>query len=111
MKLILQHRHHQPSRAFTALVEQELTALSSRLRIDEARIVIEHQWEASPAFRISAHLTTPGPDVKDEAADHTLRAALMKLLRSIGEKIDHRSQRRTRRDRSRVSIRSGGHPV
>ena len=111
MKLILQHRHHQPSAAFAALVEQELTALKSRLRIDEARILIEHQHEASPAFRISAHLATPGPDVKDAAEDHTLRAALTKLMQSIADKVKHRSERRSRRSRSHISIRAVPQPA
>lgn len=111
MKLKLQHRHHQPSASFSALVEQELTALNSCLRIDEARIVIEHRTEASPPFRILAHLVTPGPDVNAEAEDHTLRAALTKLIRGLRETVLHRSQRQHRRDRSRVSLRSVARPA
>jgi len=111
MKLLLQHRHHQPSASFSALVETELNALSSQMRIDEARILVEHQQDKSPPFRISAHLVTPGPDVMAEATDHTLRAALTKLIRSLQDILSHRSQRRNRKDRSRVSCRPLSQPA
>ena len=101
MKLKIQHRHHQPSPAFTALLERELTALSAHLRMDEARVLIERQPDASPPFRMSAQLVTPGPDVFAEATDHTLRAALHKLIINIGDKITQRSQRRSRKLLSR----------
>ncbi len=101
MKLIIQHRLHQPSEAFTALVESEMTALATEMRIDEARILVERQQDKSPPFRISAHLVTPGPDVMAEATDHTLRAALTKLVRSMRDKIG----RRNRKVRSRASSR------
>ena len=106
MKLILQHRLHQPSPSFTALLEQEFAALSGRLRIDEARVLVERLPDASPPFRISAHLVTPGPDVSAEATDHTLRAALHKLLDSIGDKITQRSQRGGRKPGSRHAGRT-----
>lgn len=96
MKLILTHRHHRPSASLTALIEQNLTELGKSLQIDEARIVIERQLEASPPFRMSAHLVTPGPDVFAEANDHTLRAALEKMVAQIGARINHRHQKRTR---------------
>ena len=111
MKLILQHRLHQPSDSFTALVESELTALGTQLRIDEARILVERQQDKSPPFRISAHLVTPGPDVMAEATDHTLRAALTKLIRSLQDVLSHRAQRRNRKDRSRVSSRPLSQPA
>ena len=106
MKLKIQHRLHQPSPAFTTLLEEEFAALSAHLRIDEARVLIERQPDASPPFRMSAHLVTPGPDVFAEASDHTLRAALHKLISSIGDKITQRSQRRSRKILSRHSGRT-----
>ena len=67
MKLILTHRHHQPSPAFTALVKERLESLREALQIDEARVFIERRLEASPAFLVTAHLVTPGPDVFADA--------------------------------------------
>jgi ribosome-associated translation inhibitor RaiA len=105
MKLILKHRHHEPSPFFTALIESEMKALEPVLRIDEARVRIEHQSDSSPPFRITAHLVTPGPDVCADATDHTLRAALAKLIRRLRGTIAHRSGRRTRKLRSQISGR------
>jgi ribosome-associated translation inhibitor RaiA len=106
MKLILKHRHHEPSPFFTALIESEMKALEPVLRIDEARVRIEHQPESSPPFRISAQLVTPGPDVFADASDHTLRAALFKLVRRLRGTISHRSGRRIRKLRSKIAGRS-----
>ncbi len=97
MKLIFTHRHHQPSPSFTALVTQRLESLREALQIDEARVLIERRLEASPAFRITAHLVTPGPDVLAEAVDYTLRAALDKMIGQLEARIDHRHQKRARR--------------
>lgn len=97
MKLILTHRHHQPSPSFTALVRQRLEALREALQIDEARVLVERRLEASPAFRVTAHLVTPGPDVFADAVDHTLRAALDKMIGQLEARIDHRQQKRARR--------------
>ena len=106
MKLKIHHRLHQPSPAFITLLEREFAALSDHLRIDEARVLIERQPDASPPFRMSAHLVTPGPDVFAAASDHTLRAALHKLISSIVDKITQRSQRRSRKLLSRHSGRT-----
>ncbi|MGB8169281.1 MAG: HPF/RaiA family ribosome-associated protein [Chthoniobacteraceae bacterium] len=97
MKLILTHRHHEPSPSFTALVKERLESLREALQIDEARIFIERRLEASPAFLVTAHLVTPGPDVFAEAVDHTLRAALGKMFGKLEARIDHRHQKRARR--------------
>ncbi len=58
---------------------------------------VERRLEGSPAFRVSAHLVTPGPDVSTEAVDHTLRAALEKVITQLETRIDHRHQKRARR--------------
>ena len=104
MKLTLKHRHEEPTPQIAELIESEIKALEPSLRIDEARVNIERQ-EASPPYRISAHLVTPGPDVTADARDFTLRAALGKLIRSIREKISHRAGKRMRRNRSHISGR------
>jgi ribosome-associated translation inhibitor RaiA len=97
MKLTLTHRHHQPSPSFTVLIKQRLESLREALQIDEARVLMERRLEASPAFRVTAHLVTPGPDVFADAVDHTLRAALDKMIGQLEDRIDHRQQKRARR--------------
>ena len=108
MKLVLKHIHHSPSASFTALIEQHLEAISKSLQIDEARVVIERQLEASPPFRISVHLVTPGPDVFAEATDHTLRAALLKTVGQIDERIEHRRHKRAGRLQRHTKAASPG---
>jgi ribosome-associated translation inhibitor RaiA len=109
MKLTLIHRHHKPSASFTSLIERHLKEMSKSLRIDEAHILIERQLEASPPFRMSAHLVTPGPDVFAEANDHTLRAALQKMVDQIGARINHRDQKRAQSARSHFKTASSTH--
>ena len=106
MKLILQHRHHQPSPAFTALLKQQLELLRKGLRIDEARVLVERRLEASPVFRVAAHLVTPGPDVYAEGVDHTLRAALQKTIAQLEARIDHRHLKRARRGQNHFKTAS-----
>lgn len=98
MKLILTHQHHQPVPSLAALVEERLAALREALQIDEARVFIERRLEASPAFRVTAHLVTPGPDVFAEAVDHTLRAALGKMFGKLETRIGDRREKRTGRE-------------
>jgi ribosome-associated translation inhibitor RaiA len=106
MKLVLQSRDHYPSAAFNDLVESEMASLSNRMRIDEARMLIEHLPEASPPFRVSAHLVTPGPDVMAKATDHTLRAAFAKVIRQLRDRIVHRSGKLKRKFRSQIQGRA-----
>ena len=111
MKLHIHHRHHQPSPSFTALIASQLESLSPALQIDEARVLIERRLEASPAFRVAAHLVTPGPDIHAEGVDHTLRAALQKLVAGLSERIQGRHAKRARRLRSNLqqpAIRRSG---
>ena len=100
MKLILNHLHHQPSPSLAALVRQRLETLREDLQIDEARVLVENRHDASPPFRISAHLVTPGPDLFTEAVDHTLRAALDKMVGQLEARIGHRKGKRARSNRA-----------
>ena len=104
MKLTLQHRYHQSSPAFIALLKEQLDLL--QLRIDEARVLVERRLEASPAFRVAAHLVTPGPDVFAEGVDHTLRAALQKTIAQLEARIDHRHFKRAQRGQNHFKTAS-----
>ena len=89
MKLTLKHFHHQPSKSLITLLKQQLGALRRTRQIDEARVLFERR-EASPPFRVSVYLVTPGPDVHAESVDHTLRAAIQKVFAGLEAKIRHR---------------------
>jgi len=108
MKIILKHLHHAPSASLTALIHQQLEELGKTRQIDEARVTVERQLEASPPFRVSAHLVTPGPDVFAEATDHTLRAALQKTMTLLAANIGQLHEKRARRVRSNLKTGQPG---
>ena len=97
MKLSLQSGLYQPSVTFSTQLRDKLAALCKLLRIDEARIVVEKRAESSPAFRLSAHLVVPGPDIVVESVDHTLRAALQKLDDLLLARIEKKRLKQTQR--------------
>ena len=97
MKIFIKHLHHAPSRSFIELLEGEITALSTEMQIDEAHAIVERRLQGSPPFHVAFHLVTPGPDITAAAADHTLRAALLKAVGLLREKIHHRHSKRVER--------------
>jgi len=108
MKIIFKYLHHVPSPSLTAWIEQQLGELGKTRQIDEARVVIERQLEASPPFNVSAHLVTPGPDVFAEASDHTLRAALQKTMAQLTANIGQLREKRIGRTRNSVQTSQPG---
>jgi ribosome-associated translation inhibitor RaiA len=106
MKLTLQYNNIRSSGSFEALIESLLTALQPTLKIDEAIVRFEQSREASPAYRASVHLVTPGPDVIAEGRDHTLLAAINKVIASLKDKIGHRALKRLKRIRGNPLITS-----
>ncbi len=102
MKIRMKNLNHQPSAALVAHLEEQLRVFAERRQIDEARVTLEHRLEASPAFYVEVHLVTPGPDFTARAADHTLRAALAKVVTGLHEKMEDRGANRNRRLRSNL---------
>lgn len=94
MKMTIQHLYIRSTAGLDSWMETQLLALQRSMRIDEALVRVECRREASPAYRAHVHLVTPGPDVRAEAADHTLRAAFTKVMRQLRQKIGGRSARR-----------------
>ena len=102
MKLLIRHLDQKPSASFTAHLEKRLQIFTDIRQIDEARATLEHPSEASPAFRVTLHLATPGPDFSAEAVDHTLRAALTKTVLNCWKKS--RSARPIAARRIRINL-------
>ncbi len=88
----------------TALLRERLLSLARIRKIDAAHISLERDPEAT-TFRVSAHLETPGPDIRAEARDHTLHAAVLRALAQLHRHIRARNARR----RERLAARAG-HP-
>lgn len=98
MKIVIQHAGVASSQALDGSIERHLFALSEQLRIDEARVLVERRWSGGAAYRVIAHLVTPGPDVKAEGADQTVNAAVLKFARNLAAKVRQRlSRTRTHR--------------
>lgn len=103
MKFTLTNIHHVPSASLIEMLEKELHSLQPDLQIDEARVRIEHRADESPSFHLAIHLVTPGPDIRVETTDHTLRAAMLKSFEAIDHKMDHRHIKRARhKDENRL---------
>ncbi len=102
MKMNVQHIHIRSTDALDTLIEERILALQPRLQIDEANVRLEHQRESSPAFRVHVHLVTPGPDLLAEGRDHTIRAAIEKVVADLEQKVTSRRLKRTQRIKSNL---------
>jgi len=107
MRLTLQHYSIRSTSALDSWVEGQIFALRERLQIEEANVRLAHRPETSPAYEVNVHLVTPGPDVFAQGRDHTLQAALGKVLDELKDKLVHRALRRVHRLRSNRHGRRG----
>lgn len=97
MKVTIQHRNIQPTGKLNSSVKERILALKPRLQIDEAKILLEQNFEVSPPFAVRLHLVTPGPDVIAEGRDYTIQAAMNKMLGTVNEELVRRSHKRVRK--------------
>lgn len=103
MRLNVQHINIRSFHRLDDWVERQILALGECRQIDEANIRLVRIENSSPAYQVSAHLVTPGPDLFAEARDHTPRAAFGKALERLREAISHRDGKRLRRVKSNLS--------
>lgn len=95
MKLTLKHSGiHHPIDRLRRLVQRAIDPLQPLRQIDEAKVRLTREENSSPPFRVHAQLVTPGPDVFAEARDHTLAAALGKVMKQLARVINGRARRR-----------------
>jgi ribosome-associated translation inhibitor RaiA len=102
MKLHVQHHQVRSTDELDSLIENRILALQPRLQIDEANVRLEGCFQESPAFSVRIHLVTPGPDVLVERRDHTLRAAIEKVMAELEAKVVSRFEKRRRRVRGKM---------
>jgi hypothetical protein len=100
MKVVVKHTGIALRKWMDSSVRKQILALSPLRQIDEAQVQIARDHEASPPFRVHLHLVTPGPDIAAEARDHTLAAALGKVLKRATEEIKRRSAQQLARRRT-----------
>jgi ribosome-associated translation inhibitor RaiA len=105
-------------------VEEQLKYLHSLTAITSAEVVLEHQREAKPAFRVQVRLEVPGPGMhakatrhtrqaallihgpalKTEARDNTLEAALLKATQDLEHQVEAHKLRRLERGKSHLQL-------
>jgi ribosome-associated translation inhibitor RaiA len=105
-------------------VEEQLKHLHSLTAITAAEVVLEHQREAKPAFRVQVRLEVPGPGMHAkatrhtrqaallihgpalhaEARDNTLEAALLKATEDLEHQVQARQLRRMERGKSKLQL-------
>jgi len=102
MKLTLEHHHLRSTDELDSLIEERILALQPRLQIDEVNVRLECRHEASPPFSVRIHLVTPGPNLIAEDRDHTLGAALVKVMSQLESALAERVQKRRRRVRDNL---------
>jgi len=105
-------------------VEEQLKHLHSLTAITAAEVVLEHQLEAKPAFRVQVRLEVPGPGLhpkatrharqaallihgpvlQTEGRDNTLEAALLKATQDLEHQVRSRQLRRMERGKSKLQL-------
>jgi ribosome-associated translation inhibitor RaiA len=90
------------------LVETKLRTLQHLASIASARVTLEWQHGVTPAFRVLTQLEVPGPDFHAEASDHTLPAALVKVVKNLEKQI--RARRNRRADKRKTNLQLGLSP-
>jgi ribosome-associated translation inhibitor RaiA len=105
LKINLSYRGLNPRKIWRRLVGAQLKKLQGLAAILSARITLEHQREVTPEFRVFAMLEVPGPDFHAEARDHTLQAALLKVIDNLRRQMQSRKNRQL--DRRKNSSKLG----
>ncbi|MEO5720315.1 MAG: HPF/RaiA family ribosome-associated protein [Chthoniobacterales bacterium] len=106
MKLLIKHFAIHPVKALDARVRKHLRKLEPLRQIDEAIVDLACERETSPPYRVRVQLVTPGPDVFAEARDHTLGAALRKVMKRLARIIGDRAEKQ--RARIKQNLRAPG---
>jgi hypothetical protein len=106
MKIVIKHRGVPVSDALDRRIEKYLFNHADDLRIDEADVVVERNWNGGPPFRVAVHIATPGLDVTAGGADQTLNAALLKFAHHLNDQVRGRAARQLGRGRTKRQTRA-----
>jgi ribosome-associated translation inhibitor RaiA len=126
MKTTLRYLSLNAQATWPRQVEEQLKHLHSLTAITSADVVLEHQREAKPAFRVQVRLEVPGPGkhakatrhtrqsaalihgpaLHAEATDNTLEAALLKATQDLEHQVQARQLRRLERGKSKLQLSS-----
>jgi ribosome-associated translation inhibitor RaiA len=104
MNIILRYSGLNARAVWQGLVETQLRRLQTHAAIASAKVTLQWQHGVKPAFRVLALLEVPGPDFHAEASDHTLQAALLKVVGSLERQIRSRKKRRVDKRKTNVQL-------
>ena len=124
MKTTLRYLSLRAQATWHRQVEDQLKHLHRLTAITAAEVVLEHQRETKPAFRVQVQLEVPGPGLHAkatrhtrqaallihgpalhaEARDNTLEAALLKATRDLEHQVQARHLRRLERGKSKLQL-------
>ena len=124
MKTTLRYLSFNAQATWHRQVEEQLKHLDSLTAITAAEVVLEHQREAKPAFRVQVRLEVPGPGLHPkatrhtrqaarlihgpalhaEARDNTLEAALLKATQDLEHQVQAAQVRRMERGKSKLQL-------
>ena len=124
MKTTLRYLSLKAQATWHRQVEEQLKRLHRLTAITSAEVVLEHQREAKPAFRVQVRLEVPGPNphanpsrrtrqgarlihgpaLHAMARDSTLEAALLKATRDLEQQVQARQLRRRERGKSKLQL-------
>ena len=124
MKTTLRYLSLNAQATWSRQVDEQLKHLHSLTAITAAEVVLEHQREARPAFRVQVRLEVPGPGMHPkatrhtrqaallihgpalhaEARDNTLEAALLKATQDLEHQVQARQRRRMERGKSKLQL-------
>lgn len=126
MKTTLRYLNLNAQATWHRHVEEQLQHLHELTPITAAEVVLEHQRESKPAFRVQVRLEVPGPGLHAkatrhnreaaalipgpalhaEAKDSTLEAALLKATQDLARQIQARNLRSRNRGKSKLQLSS-----
>ncbi len=124
MKTTLRYLSLNAQATWHRQVEEQLNHLHNLTEVTSADVILEHQREAKPAFRVQIRLEVPGPRPHGEATRHTrrvellvhgpalraeargntLEAALLKATQDLEHQVKARQLRRLERGKSQLQL-------
>ncbi len=107
MKLTIRNLNLALKDNLDAFITNRLLALSERVRIDDAQVLLERRAELRPPFRIALHVAVPGPDLHAEHMANTPLQAFTAAFEKIEKRLRLRALNRIGQTKRREQRTAG----
>lgn len=87
MKTTFRYNSGNNRGAWPPWLAQMLTHLDGLAAVTAAEVVMEHQSNAEPTYRVQVRLDLPGPGVHGAGSDNILEEAVLKATQDLVQKI------------------------